>query len=306
MKIGFLTACLRNVPLADLMKWAGENGFGALEVWAGAPEDSDAPTVGACINARRLDAAAAESLRRAAEEAHVEISCLTWCVNQLDPDPERRQANRDGLIRILGAAALLDVDVVSCFVGRNHQKTVEGSLEDFREVFSPIMDAAADKGVRIAIENWPGIGWGAKPPLGDEHAPGNIAYSPPIWRRMFEIFPEIGLNYDPSHLVWQGIDYLKPVAEFGKHIYHVHAKDTEVLEAVLADRGILPPAKPRWWRYRAPGFGVVEWPRFVSALAEVGYDGPLSIEHEDPVFSGDEDRVKRGLLLGRNTLAPLV
>jgi len=300
MTIGFLTSCLRKVALPEVMTWAGENGFAALEIWAGAPKETDAPYEGASLNPWAVTVEAAEDLRRLADECGIEISCLTYCVNQLDPDPAKREGYRAHLLKVIEAAALLDVDVVSCFVGRNGRKTVEGCLEDFREVFEPVMAAAAEKGVRIAIENWPGLG------VPFEGLVGNIACSPPLWRKMFEIFPDLGLNYDPSHLVWQGIDYLDPIREFARHIYHVHAKDTEVLEEVLADRGFLPSPAPRWFRYRAPGFGSVNWARFVSALVENGYDGVLSIEHEDPVFSGDEALTRRGLILGRRHLAPFV
>jgi len=191
------------------------------------------------------------------------------------------------------------VDVVSCFVGRDKTKDLEGNYGVFKEVFAPIMSAAASSGVRIAVENCPGD-WLY------EGLVGNVAHSPLVWRRLFEIYPDIGLNFDPSHLVWQGIDHCKAAAEFARRIYHVHAKDTEIFESVLADRGILAPRKPRWWRYRVPGFGVIDWARFVSVLAEGGYNGPLSIEQEDPVWRGSEDRVKEGLLLGRKHLEELV
>ena len=300
MKIGFLTSCLRNVDLPELIRWAGGNGFGAVEIRVVPQEKSGSAYMGGALNPAGVTRESAQELEKVAEESSVSISCLTYCVNQLDPDVEKREAQRGHLLRVIDAAALMDVDVVSCFVGRNPEKDTEGNLVEFGEVFGKIMNAAADKGVRIAVENCPMVGWQV------EGLAGNIAYSPPIWRKMFEIFPEMGLNYDPSHLVWMGIDHVKAVAEFADRIYHVHAKDTEIMEGVLADRGILAPSRPHWRRYRAPGYGVIDWAKFISVLVENGYDNVLSIEHEDPVFGGDEAMIRRGLILGRKHLAQFV
>ena len=294
MNTGFLTNCLRDVDLADLMTWAGQNGFGALEIWSGG-KDQGTPWTGSTLNPANINETTAGLVRDAAQSAGVAISCLTYCDNQLDPDEVARRAKSEHLLSIIDAASLLDVDVVSCFIGRNPARKIEDNFEDVKVVFDPIMARAAEKGVRIALENWPGLGWQF------EGLVGNIAHSPVTWRRLFELFPEMGLNYDPSHLVWQGIDYLRPVKEFAARIYHVHAKDTEMMSDALADGGILPPAR-RCYRYRVPGCGVVDWPTFASTLKENGYDGPLSIEHEDPVYRGDEATTKAGLILGRKHL----
>jgi sugar phosphate isomerase/epimerase len=306
MKVGFLTACLHKVELPNLVRWAGQNGFGAIEIDAGLPAAASAqggtrPGAQSCcfggsINAEGVTEENTRELLNLARESGVALSCLTFCSNMLDSDLEARETRVKHLLKVIEAAALLDVDVVSCFVGRHPTKDTEGNLREFRDVFEGIMTVAADKGVRIAIENCPMVGWQF------EGLPGNIAYSPVIWRQMFEVFPDMGLNFDPSHLVWMGVDHLKAAAEFAEHIFHVHAKDTEVMESALADRGFLPPSQPRWWRYRIPGFGVIDWAKLVSVLAEGGYDGPLSIEHEDPVWRGDEEKVKQGLLLGRKHL----
>jgi sugar phosphate isomerase/epimerase len=300
MKIGFLTACLRKIELPDLVKWAGQNGFRALELDAGMLENATGAYQGGSLHAEGVTKESAESLLKVMAESKVEISCLTFCHNMLDADLAAREKRIEHLLRVIHAAAILDVDVVSCFVGRNATKDTEQNYGDFQEVFGKIMPVAADSGVRIAVENCPMVGWQI------EGLAGNIAYSPVIWKRMFDIFPDMGLNFDPSHLVWMGVDYSKAAKDFAKHIFHVHAKDTEVFEPVLADRGILPPTQPRWWRYRAPGYGVIDWAKFASVLTECGYDGPLSIEHEDPVWRGDDERVKRGLVLGRKHLEQFV
>jgi len=298
MKIGFLTACLRKVPLLDLIRWAGENGFRALELDSGMVE-GEGPWVGATLQVHGLTREHAQQIKSAASTAGVEISCLTFCHNMLDPDENARQKRIQHLECVIEAAALLDVDNVSCFVGRDPTRTIEQNLEIFRTVFAGLTRKAADAGVRLALENWPGVGWQF------EGLIGNIACCPVIWRRLFEIYPDMGLNFDPSHLVWQGIDHLAAIREFHRHIYHVHAKDTEVLDAKLRDSGILL-LRPSWFRYRIPGFGEVKWAEFISTLAEIGYDGAISIEHEDPVWRGDEEKVKRGLILGRKHLEQYV
>ena len=300
MKIGFLTACIPTSPLPDLMKWAGENGFDTLEVWSGIEENADGPYVNGGFNVDAITNENAAEIVKTAGDAGIKISCLTWCVNMLDPDPATREKYSEHLKKVMDAAALLDVDVVSCFVGRDPSKDTEANLTEFELVFAPLMAHASDRGVRIAIENAPMVGWQF------EGLVGNIGSSPLVWRRMFEIHPAIGLNFDPSHLVWTGVDYMKATREFADHIYHVHAKDTEIFKDVLADRGLLPPKNPRWWRHRLPGYGEVDWAAFIGLLYDVGYDGPLSIEHEDGVFMGEESNRKRGLDLGRKHLEQFV
>lgn len=299
MRLGFYTACLSDIPLPDVFRWARENGFAALEIDAGLRADAQGPYKGASVHAEGITPQNADDLLKLARDNSIAISCLTYCDNMLDNDLAAREKRVQHLLKVIQAAALLDVDVVSCFVGRDKTKDIEGNYGVFKDVFAPVMAAAASSGVRIAVENCPGD-WMY------EGLPGNIAYSPLIWRRLFEIFPDMGLNFDPSHLVWIGVDWCKAAAEFAPHIYHVHAKDTEILQSVLADRSILPPRQPRWWRYRVPGFGVIDWARFISVLTEGGYDGPLSIEQEDPVWRGDEARVKQGLVLGRKHLEKFV
>ena len=298
MKLGFLTACFPELPLDEIVKWAGAAGFAALEIHCEA--DDDGPLYAhRGLNVAKLDQPGAKALRALAADHGIEISCLTRCVNLLDADPARRRAHLDLTRRVLDAAALLNVGVVSAFVGRDLTRTIEDNLAPFEEVFGPLCSDAAAKGVRIAIENCPMVGG----PAGDQVQ--NIAMAPPIWRRMFERIPDLCLNFDPSHLYWLGVDYVAAVKEFGANIAHVHLKDTEILDDRVSDGGILA-ARPRWWRYRVPGLGRIDWPGFLSALVEVGYDGALSFEHEDPVFASDVEAKKRGLLLGRKRIEALL
>src|SRR5207245_9339733 len=135
----------------------------------------------------------------------------------------------------------------------------------------------------------------------------NLAYSPAIWRRMFEIVPDdnFGLNLDPSHLVWQFIDYTRAVRDFSSRVFHVHAKDMEVDRDGLYEQGVMSLGMG-WQVPRLPGLGEVRWDRFLSALYAIGYDSYVSIEHEDRRFEGDVDLVKRGFLIAQNALRPYV
>ena len=169
----------------------------------------------------------------------------------------------------------------------------------FELVFGPIAKAAEDMGLRVAFENWPGM-WGDIP----WHSV-NLAWSPRNWTEMFSRVPSValGLEFDPSHLVWQGIDHITALKDFKSRVYHSHAKDTEMLMDNVRREGILG-IHHNCWRYRIPGYGQINWAEYIAALVEIGYDGGVAIEHEDPVFSGD--RFEEGLVRGFRVLDPLI
>jgi len=299
MKLGFLTACLRTVPLEDTVRWAGANGFDALELSCH-PVSPNSPSQGE-LDVANLDSDHAASFKELCHQSGIEISCLTYCRNNLAPDPEERQQTLTHLRSVIDAAHLLGVATVSTFVGRDPYKTIDENIQEAVPVFRELLAYAGDKGVRIAIENCPMINWQR------EGLVGNIFHSPEVWERMFELLPNsnFGLNYDPSHLYWMGVDYIAAVRDFAERIFHVHAKDTEVFEDRVARGGMFLPSY-RWWRYRMPGLGSINWPQFISALQEYGYDYVLSTEHEDPVWHGDPNKVKAGLLLGKKYLSIFV
>jgi sugar phosphate isomerase/epimerase len=231
----------------------------------------------------------------------LEISSLAYYPNPLHPD----QAHRDEVIAhlkmVIDAAALLEVGIVGTFAGADQNKSAEQNLEEFARVWPPIARYASERRVKVAIENCPML-WPDTWPGGN-----NVAYSPAIWRRMFEIIPDehFGLNYDPSHLIWQFIDEVRPIAEFKDRIFHVHAKDLEIDREMLYRDGVLG-CGFRWEIPRLPGLGEVRWDCLIAALYAAGYDGVISIEHEDRAFEGTEDLVKRGFYLSRDVLAPYI
>ncbi len=303
MKLGLLTAPFPQTPLMDVADWAASNGFEALEVCCWPPsEGPQRRYAGVChVDVTRLSAGQAGDIIGELAAKHLAISGLGYYPNPLHPDPVHRAAVADHLRKVIDAAALMGVPLVNTFIGADSAKTQDQNWEMALTVWPDLVRYAADRGVRIAIENCPMIFSYDEWPSGH-----NLAYSPRIWRRMFETLGEqIGLNLDPSHLVWQMIDIERVVREFGPRIWHVHAKDLQIDREGLYEHGILSLGMG-WQVPRLPGLGDVPWSRFLSALYRSGYDGVVCVEHEDRSFEGSEELVKRGFLLARDVLRPWV
>ena len=304
MKLGLLTAAFPDLTLEQVADWAGANGFETLEIacWpAGGGEKRRYAGV-SHIDAERLDAAGAAAIHALLAARGLEISSLAYYPNHLHPDPAHRAEVNAHLDRVVDAAALLGVEVVGTFVGADPARSLTENLRAFAELWPAIVDRARSKGVKIAIENCPMLFSGDEWPFGT-----NLARTPHIWREMFNVIPDagFGLNLDPSHLVWQMIDYERVVYDFADRILHVHAKDMEIDRGGLQEHGVLG-AGLNWQVPRLPGLGEVRWDRFCAALYAVGYDRWISIEHEDRAFEGDLELVKRGFLIARDVLRPYV
>jgi sugar phosphate isomerase/epimerase len=216
---------------------------------------------------------------------------LVYYPNPLAPDPEEAAVYQEHLRRVIVAAERLGVGVVNTFVGRDPRRTVDENWPRCLEVWRPLAHFAEQHGVRIGIENCPMLYSADEWPGGK-----NLAYAPAIWRRLFADVdsPALGLNYDPSHLVWQQIDYVRPLAEFAPRIVHVHLKDAQVDRQRLDEVGIL--ATPlEYHTPRLPGRGAVDWPRFLAALAAAGYRGPACVEVEDRQYEGTLEMRKQAL-----------
>ena len=302
MKLGFFTAALPHLSLEACAEWGAANGFEAIEIacWP-AGSGKERRYAGVChIDVDTLTDARATEIRDLMARTGLTISSLGYYPNNLHPDPEHRAQVNAHLKKVIDAASKLGVGVVGTFIGRDPTKNVPDNLEQFAAVWPPLVRYAAERHVRIAIENCPMI-------FSYDEWPGgtNLAHSPAIWREMFRIIPDehFGLNLDPSHLVWQMIDYERAVYEFKDRIFHVHAKDMEINRDGLYAHGVMS-AGMGWQIPRLPGLGEVRWDRFIAALYAVGYDVVVSIEHEDRRFEGTEELVKRGFLLARNVLRP--
>ena len=301
MKLGLLTAAFPDQSLEEVARWAHENAFEALEIacWPSSGGQRRRYAGVSHIDVEDFDPV---GVRRMLGRQELEISSLAYYPNNLDPEPETREAANAHLKRVIEAAQRLEVGVVGTFVGRDQRRNVADNLKDFERGWPPLVRFARERGVKIAIENCPMI-------FSDDEWPGgrNLAYSPALWRRLFEIVPDenFGLNFDPSHLVWQFIDYNRAVREFASRIFHVHAKDMEVDRDGLYENGVMSLGMG-WQVPRLPGLGEVRWDRFLSALYAIGYDWVVSVEHEDRKFEGDLGLVQRGFLLARDNLRPLI
>jgi len=301
MYLGFLTVCLGNMPLEKKAEWAAKNGFKSLEVacW---PFENDRDYSSCDIDVANLDEREAERIKGYFGEYGLTISSLAYYDNNLHHDLQKRAFINNHVKKCIDAAVMLDVPMVGTFVGRNINKSIKDNFDEFELVFKELVSYAEKKGIKLIIENCPMEGWQV-PGL-----PGTISFTPELWREMFRRVPNknFGLNYDPSHLRFQLIDYIAPIAEFKDRIFHVHAKDSEVFEDKLAEYGVfnkqLDGEGTGYWQFRMPGMGQVDFQAFINALRENGYDGVISIEHEDPMYEGSEEKVKEGLLIGKRNL----
>jgi len=303
MKLGFMTAAFPDLSFEEVAAWAAGNGFEVLEVACWPLGKAERRYAGVThIDVNEFSTADAKSIHAVLAKYGLEISSLGYYPNPLHPDPEHRDMVIDHLKKIILAAEKLEVPIVGTFVGRDKNKTMEDNLENFKVVWPPIVKFAAELNIKIAIENCPMIFSNDEWPGGD-----NLAISPAVWRKMFEIIPDdnFGLNLDPSHLIWQFIDYVRVVYEFGERIFHVHAKDMRIDYEGLYQNGVMS-AGMGWQVPRLPGLGDVDWGKFISALYGVGYDYVVSIEHEDRAFEKTEELVKRGFLISRDVLKPYI
>ena len=284
MKLGFLTG-----TIADIEK-AGRLGFDGIELAANAFGD---PVAGP------LDSDALRKAKQLCEQHRVEIMALAYYdlafkaswFNANTPEQVRHAYEQ-----VFAAAEQLGVRTITSMSGFDAARDWNANVQLFAERFGPVAEAAEGRGLRVAIENWMGF-WGSLPFL-----PTNMGGSPDTWDAWFTVVPSksLGLEFDPSHLYWQGIDHLRALREYKDRVYHVHAKDTEMLPERRYRGGV----NGDYFRFRIPGYGAINWTAFISALDEIGYDGGIAIEHEDPIYSGD--RFDEGLVRGFQVLDPLV
>ena len=305
MKLGFVSAIFDQCGYEEMMDFAGKNGFECVEVACWPSGKAERRYAGVShIDVQRVleDDAYAGHILSYAKERGVAISSLAYYPNTMDGDLEKRAAAIAHLKKVIGASAKLGVGMVTTFIGRDQTKTVEENLELVKQIWPPILDLAQEKGVKVAIENCPML-------FGSDQWPGgqNLMTTPAIWRKVFEILPyeNFGINYDPSHFVWQMIDYIKPIYEFKDKIFHVHYKDIKLYPERLNDVGIM--GYPLdFMSPKLPGLGDVDWGRYVSALTDIRYDGYTCIEIEDKAFEGSQKKVEDSLLLSQRYLKQFV
>ena len=292
MKLGLASAILPDLSLEEVAAFASEAGFDCVELMCWPKGKAERRYAGVThIDVAGFTADDAVQVNAVMADAGVAISALGYYPNPLAPDPEEAAIAINHIKHVIRAAALLGIGEVNTFIGRDWTQSVEDNWPRFEEVWPPLIALAEEQGIRIGIENCPMLFTADEWPGGK-----NLATTPAIWRRMFARIPSpnFGLNYDPSHMVWQQMDYLKPVWDFADHLFHVHAKDVRVDRHRLDEVGIL--AHPlQYHTPKLPGLGDIDWGRFFSVLTDVGYDGPVCIEVEDRAYEGSLESRKAAL-----------
>jgi sugar phosphate isomerase/epimerase len=303
MRLGLLTAPFPETPLDEVVAWTAGNGFESIEIacWPRSTGPTRRYAGTSHIDVANLSRDAGQELAAQIRETGLHISGLGFYPNPLHPDPDHRETVIGHLRHVISAAESMDVPLVNTFMGGDAALTQDENWERALQIWPDIVAFAQDHGRKITIENCPMIFSRDEWPAGH-----NIAWSPYVWRRILERWGEtIGLNYDPSHLVWLMIDQSRFIKEFGPHILHVQAKDLTIDRDGLYERGTLS-SGIGWQVPRLPGLGDVDWARFHADLYRAGYDGDIIIEHEDRGFEKTDELVKRGFLLARDVLRPYI
>ena len=295
MQLGFVSAIVPDLPLADVFAFAADEGFDCVELMCWPPGASDRRYAGVThLDVTNITDETVGVMRDIVAKTGVQISGLGYYPNPLHPDAEHRRSVVGHLKKVIQAAPRFGVGVVNTFIGRDPQKSVRDNWHLFDEVWPDLMQVAEAAQVRIGIENCPML-------FSLDEWPGgaNLATTPEIWRTMFDKLPSLGLNFDPSHLVWQHIDVARCVREFGKRFVHVHAKDTRIDADALYQRGVMGLG---WHTPKLPGLGDVAWGPLFSALGDVGFTGAVCIEVEDRAYEGSLADRQRALRQSRRFL----
>jgi sugar phosphate isomerase/epimerase len=299
MELGFVSAILPECTLEEVFTIGKATGYRCVEVMCWPPGKAERRYAGVThIDVSKLDAGEVSRILDLAAAHSMEMSGLGYYPNLLTPVGEEAQVAADHLRRVIGAARKLGLSVVNTFVGRDWKLSVDENWPRFLSVWRDLISFAEDQGVLIGIENCPMLFTADEWPGGK-----NLAASPAIWRRMFEDIPSpnFGLNYDPSHLLWQQMDYVAPLKEFSSRFFHAHAKDATVDRAQLDQVGIL--AYPlKFHTPKLPGRGDIDWAVFLEALKASGYDGAVCVEVEERAFEGDLAHRKEALVLSAQHL----
>ncbi|HSF45532.1 MAG TPA: sugar phosphate isomerase/epimerase family protein, partial [Chitinophagaceae bacterium] len=248
------------------------------------------------IDVDKLDDEEIDHIHTLLQKHNVYVSGLGYYPNPLDPEVEKREFYLDHIKKVIRAAAKLGVPVVNTFVGRHPAKNMKENIELFAHYWPPVISYAESQQVKIAIENCPMLFTYDEWPGGK-----NMAINPVVWEQMFSLIGSdyFGLNYDPSHMIWQQMDYLKPLNDFSDKLFHIHLKDAKLYRDKLDRVGIL--ATPlEYHSPKLPGLGDVDWRAFLAGVKESGYTGPVVIEFEDKDYEHSYEDIVKGMLLARD------
>lgn len=303
IKLGIQSAILGDLSFSEVVDFAADNGFVCVEMMCWPLSADNRRYAGVThIDVDSLDDNAVNIIHNKLREKNVFISGLGYYPNPLDPDREKSDFYFNHIRKLIDAAVRLNIGIVNTFIGADPAKHDDDNFSRFLELWPPLIRYAEERNIKIGIENCPMFFTKDEWPSGK-----NLAHSPALWRKMFEAIPSknFGLNYDPSHLIWQMMDYARPIFEFRERIFHVHLKDAKVLWETINDIGILTTPN-RYHTPKIPGLGDINWGKFFSALYEVGYTGAACIEVEDKAFEGSLENRKISLLQSRNYLRQFV
>lgn len=300
LDLGFVSAILPNKNLDEVLAFAQKENFACVEVMCWPSENADKRRY-AGVSHIAVDALSQDellSLKEKLAKQPVKISALGYYPNPMDPDEKQAAFYRNHIKKIIQAAAVLGIKNVNTFVGRDFTKNIDFNISKFKEVWPEIIDLADSLNIKIGIENCPMF-------FSDDEWPGgkNLATTPKIWDQLFSIIPStnFGLNYDPSHMVWQMMDYLYPIYAYKEKLHHIHLKDVKVYHDKLNQVGIL--ANPlEYHSPKIPGLGDINWGSFISALNDVRYRGPIVIEVEDKAYEGSDEDIVKAIRSARNHL----
>jgi len=299
IKLGFVSAILADQTFEEVISFAAQTGYSCVEIMCWPVGKAERRYAGVThIDVANLSKKKVDEIHNLLEQSGVTISGLGYYPNPLEADKKNAGRYVTHIKKVIDAAGRLGLENVNTFIGRDHLSSVEDNFERFRKVWPGIVKYAEKRGVKIGIENCPMF-------FTNDEWPGgkNLASSPAIWRKIFDEIPSpnFGLNYDPSHLVWQFMDYIRPIYEFKERIFHVHIKDAKVLRDELNNVGIL--ATPlSFHRPKLPGLGDVDWGKFFSALTDIRYDGAACVEVEDRSYEGSLQMRKKSLIQSREYL----
>lgn len=303
MKLGFVSAILPNKTFEEMMDIASDLGYECVEVACWPKGKAERRYAGVThIDVDDLSEEKIASILACSRNKKVEISSLAYYPNPMDGNLEGRRLTISHLLKVIDASAKLGINMVTTFIGRDQTKTVEENLLLFQELWPPILRHAEQAGVRIAIENCPML-------FGKDQWPGgqNLFTTPRIWREVLKLADTdiLGINYDPSHMIWQQMDYLAPLYEFKDRIFHVHFKDIKLYPDKLKEVGVM--AYPLdYMSPKLPGYGDVDWGAYVSALHDIGYDGYACIEVEDRAFESSEKKILDSLKISKRYMEQFV
>jgi sugar phosphate isomerase/epimerase len=299
LQLGFVSAILAENNFEEVISFASLHQFSCVEIMCWPKGKAERRYAGIThIDVDQLDDAQIVLIKKTLQEKKIFISGLGYYPNPLDPDKEKSDLYVSHIMKMIVGAAKLGIPVVNTFVGRDQKKNISENLELFKKTWPPIIKLAEENNIRVGIENCPML-------FTNDEWPGgkNLATTPEIWDRMFEIIPSahFGLNYDPSHLVWQMMDPIQPIYDYKDRLHHIHLKDAKVYRNKLNRVGVM--ATPlEFHSPKLPGLGDVKWGDFFSALTTVRYQGPVCIEVEDKAYEGSTENIHAAILTARNYL----